>query len=206
MKTKLNVFKPHFHLITSHETGNKRNFVSFCLIFSDYENETKRGQNPCSWLWQVWKRQQTKLEVILWLLKDCDNDLNESLNSFSCLWKIEKDKLCLKIFHLGMSYIKLVRIFVNIVMKQDKFNLFSEIRTLKWMKMRFRKSFLPSPSTILPFSFGELVWRKRVFFELPLWISLISGHHFQSHQFQVLLLSLRHFIFAIISIIGGYKW
>ena len=49
-RTTRNALKIRFHFATSNESGNKRNLVSFCFTFSEYENETKSAQNPFSWL------------------------------------------------------------------------------------------------------------------------------------------------------------
>lgn len=72
-----------------------------------------------------------KLEVIFWLFKECKNDPNDALNLFSCFYNLEKYKLCLCGLHLMLSYIKMIRILVNIMMKYEKLTIYSEGTTHK---------------------------------------------------------------------------
>ena len=46
MKTTLNSLRTHFHFATSNENGDRRNLVSFCFTYSEYENEMKSHSEP----------------------------------------------------------------------------------------------------------------------------------------------------------------
>ena len=138
MRTKrtLNALRNHFHFTSSNENGNKRNLVSFCFTFNEYKNEMKSAHNPFSWLWRVWKRHQTKLRIILWLFRECDNNPNDALNLLSCFCKIEKDKLCLCVLFHGLASTRknksLLDASFSLFNEHDKEQKFAQKHPFSW--------------------------------------------------------------------------